>query len=678
MSSEEFDKVKILNKEIDLAEKKDKTGRSSYQILCDNEILNIPNPKDNFRAGLSQAIKNQNLMSKVDARQAPRTTEGLALFFKQLDELFRKGGNSQAATRNLFSLPSKVKGGTPTTMSEKAFRPYIQVLEKIRGEKETKAPRQVVETELTKDIDEWKKLPEIKQWYDRWLDVRDETPKKEKSVSPQKLFKFLNEEMKQTPSQFLRIGEVNEHGTYDPLENIKQSLKEPMYKRKNWLFATDPDNRNPELVKLYGKTNQQGIGMKIPNEVENYEIGDNTYDNPKPEKPTAWYPFAKAIRGFLGANNVSVQDQPIDSPLSQSVKFFSGNYADVEMTTKQMERFEEILIEKSKNDKDEFYKDALMMFYIGRSMGLRASELFTMNIMPFNKNLKRGNVAYDYSGANFDDNFVTPEFPNGTWELKAITSKTKWIGQGHTQQWNTDPKLNKIISDKYKKVKNIPSAKGYHSMIGDDNKYVVLDTIMLPKPKVTGQQQKNRDKLYDILKETYKDADIDNNYFQEHPVHALRHMMAQYWLFKTGYDYDWVAKRGHWNTITVLKDSYGAVSDIVKRRKLIAYSNIPDGKSADKELMDVETNGAGSKLVESDALWEGTQESDEDEKFEVFAMFDKDPERALKIIEKHPELKKATKIKNFIKNYKLQKDTIEGKDIDISVEEDITEAQDEL
>ena len=299
-------------------------------------------------------IKNQNLTSKVDARQAPRTTEGLALFFKQLDELFRKAGNRPAATRNLFSLPSKVEGATPTTMREKAFSPYIQVLEKIRGEKETKAPRQIFETELTKDIYEWKKLPEIQQWYDRWLDVRDENPKKEKSTSPQKLHKFLNEEMKQTPSQFLRVGEVNQHGIYDPLEDIKQSLKEPMYKRKNWLFATDPDNRNPELVKLYGKTNQQGIGMRIPNEVENNEIGDNTYDNKKKEKPTAWYPFAKAIRGFLGANNVSVLDQPIDSPLSQSVKFFSGNYADVEMTDKQMAKFEKILIEKTKKDKDGF------------------------------------------------------------------------------------------------------------------------------------------------------------------------------------------------------------------------------------------------------------------------------------------------------------------------------------
>ena len=37
--------------------------------------------------------------------------------------------------------------------------------------------------------------------------------------------------MKQTPSQFLRVGEVNQHGIYDPLEDIKQSLKEPMYKR---------------------------------------------------------------------------------------------------------------------------------------------------------------------------------------------------------------------------------------------------------------------------------------------------------------------------------------------------------------------------------------------------------------------------------------------------------------
>ena len=60
-------------------------------------------------------------------------------------------------------------------------------------------------------------------------------------------------------------------------------------------------------------------------------------------------------------------------------------------------------------------------------------------------------------------------------------------------------------------------------------------------------------------------------------------------LFKTGYDYDWVSKRGHWNTITVLKDSYGKVSDKVQRRKLLAYSEIPDGQSADKELMDLET-----------------------------------------------------------------------------------------
>ena len=89
-----------------------------------------------------------------------------------------------------------------------------------------------------------------------------------------------------------------------------------------------------------------------------------------------------------------------------------------------MAKFEKILIEKTKKDKDGFYYDALMMFYIARSMGLRASELFTMNIMPFNKNLKRGNVAYDYSGANLDETFVTPKFPDGTWKLKAITSKT--------------------------------------------------------------------------------------------------------------------------------------------------------------------------------------------------------------------------------------------------------------
>ena len=131
MSTGEFEKVKILNKEIQLAEKKDKTGRSSYQILCDNEILNVPNPQDNFRKGLSQAIKNQDLASKVDARVAPRTTEGLALFFKQLDELYRKGGNKQVQTLNLFSLAPKVEGGTPKSMSPEGFAPYAKVLEKI-------------------------------------------------------------------------------------------------------------------------------------------------------------------------------------------------------------------------------------------------------------------------------------------------------------------------------------------------------------------------------------------------------------------------------------------------------------------------------------------------------------------------------------------------------------------
>ena len=89
-----------------------------------------------------------------------------------------------------------------------------------------------METKLTKDLAKWKQLPEIVRWYDRWLDVREETPKSEIDTSPQKLFKFLNEEMQQTPSQFLRVGEVNEYGIYDPLEDIKNSLKEPMYKRK--------------------------------------------------------------------------------------------------------------------------------------------------------------------------------------------------------------------------------------------------------------------------------------------------------------------------------------------------------------------------------------------------------------------------------------------------------------
>jgi biotin operon repressor len=46
-------------------------------------------------------------------------------------------------------------------------------------------------------------------------------------------------------------------------------------------------------------------------------------------------------------------------------------------------------------------------------------------------------------------------------------------------------------------------------------------------------------------------------YFDNKPVHALRHIGAHYWLGLTNYNYALVAEIGGWKTIDILKDCYG-------------------------------------------------------------------------------------------------------------------------
>ena len=49
----------------------------------------------------------------------------------------------------------------------------------------------------------------------------------------------------------------------------------------------------------------------------------------------------------------------------------------------------------------------------------------------------------------------------------------------------------------------------------------------------------------------------ERNYFYRKPMHALRHIFAQYWLDITEWNYGDVAKLGHWKTISELEASYG-------------------------------------------------------------------------------------------------------------------------
>jgi len=50
-----------------------------------------------------------------------------------------------------------------------------------------------------------------------------------------------------------------------------------------------------------------------------------------------------------------------------------------------------------------------------------------------------------------------------------------------------------------------------------------------------------------------------NQYFQNHPTHALRHIGAQHWLAKKDFNYGLVSEIGDWHTIDELKKSYGMI-----------------------------------------------------------------------------------------------------------------------
>ena len=73
-----------------------------------------------------------------------------------------------------------------------------------------------------------------------------------------------------------------------------------------------------------------------------------------------------------------------------------------------------------------------------------------------------------------------------------------------------------------------------HALIGADDKYTNIRTI-----------NKSIDEVISVPKR------------RQIIRYILRHVFAQYWLVKSGYNYDLVADLGHWHNIELLKGSYG-------------------------------------------------------------------------------------------------------------------------
>jgi len=69
-------------------------------------------------------------------------------------------------------------------------------------------------------------------------------------------------------------------------------------------------------------------------------------------------------------------------------------------------------------------------------------------------------------------------------------------------------------------------------------------------------------KMIKKLKEYYKKIGATEEYFYKHPIHALRHVSAHYWLRKTHWNYELVCRICGWDTPQILRDCYGAFPPI--------------------------------------------------------------------------------------------------------------------
>lgn len=612
-----------------------------------------------------------------------RDVDGFFQMLKNVKSIIDRTGSVKRAAEATVNLE------TGKSMSQITFRLYANITDAIIEKKRSVTIQ--LDTSVTEDQDKFMDEPQQVKWHDNWLNPPDRKRKKQElSQSPKLLFKLFGKDMLATNAS------VMERKTK---EEIIALLRPQARKVRNELYRDDDGNLNYDAE-----------GIRIANE---------TAENPEPHKPTAWYPYAKAIRGWMNQNGIPVSVEPEESPLSQSVKAFSNQYNEIKMTQQQMIDFEACLIEASKEDTEiiiqkelsfgfgkdveeekrgmseiietkmtldkKYGQDALMMFYLGRNFGFRASEMFSLSILDFpdnRKDIKTGAKLQTDMGILDEEGFE-----NGLWEIQAITYKSMWANQPTTRQFVSDGKLNKLLTEKRKVVdKKKLKNRNFEAIIGENNFYVNSDLmnkgLIKEPPKPRGEQTTNRDNLYNLIRHCYRKAKITDEYFQSHTVHAFRHIMAQYWLYKTDYDYDFVAGLGHWGTISVLKGSYGAMDAGIKIQKQFAYAMVPDGEQFLRNSLTGKTaTQAGAEILRksADKTSETYKEYEHQQELDLLLQEkwrNDNMDKALEILNQNKELLDAkgnTKLRNWYDRAIIQQKNNRGEQLSEDEEKKLTE-----
>ena len=343
-----------------------------------------------------------------------------------------------------------------------------------------------------------------------------------------------------------------------------------------------------------------------------FDKGKKRSDKFKTGRGTQYF-FVKYLRHFLEANNFSIPKQSRSSPLFQGV-VSHGKYKDLKATPAQVEDMKVCLLDRDNHPKEitgqdgtkwkptqEDWDDAYFYFILGMQIGFRAEEGLTLPTNMHETIIAPKNLA-KYEPAKVGTKKIQTEDGSLLYKVTLYTRKTKHVLTPTHSGVVYDAEVNRLIEKRHKQVeqaltinnqadldrlgivkkyktyvKNAKTGKRelkdkintVHSLIGADGKYTSVGTLLNENPASSGKRATNRKHLRDLMRHCFTAIPnpLPDDYFGLMPLHAIRHIFAQYWLEYSDYDYGWVARLGHWKTIAELQNSYGFMDDTIYNEK---------------------------------------------------------------------------------------------------------------
>jgi len=468
-----------------------------------------------------------------------------------------------------------------------------------------------------KKTKEFLNFPSIKNWIDSGF-VTGETNQK-------RLFKAMKI-MNTTPAKFLGLDQPSK-----TKEEKKADRKILLAKLKLW--TENPNAKNPAhttgertLQRKFRFAPKAKIEGRDPDTLDRFSVDVNPPIEEKDSKPTKYaekgwkkgqtlisdrnnstmYQFVKDIRNFMTANDIVTPkgQAKVDDPIGTGASLLSqqvvgaGQYPKIQLTEEEIREMYFCLKDGAKkeiskfkledrgkfekiggdydftNRKDKwsvksFWDDAFFLFWLSvQALGGRAEELFTI--------IAGDPKDDDSSGVTItaDDAYVV-----GIYTRKTERTKADMIHEGLIPDSPDGQIIKDLIDKRHKEIKNRKDViedkqsnpELNHSLIGGDGKYVRVDTLNLPSGQVV---KTNRQKIIrNILRYCYQSVGVEQSYFYDRPIHALRHAMAKYWLTQSDYDYSLVMKMGHWSNLELLQDSYGGINNAELLAKINRVAN---------------------------------------------------------------------------------------------------------